>query len=81
MDSIPQNYKPRDGSPGLEIGRSVSPLQVEPMLKGRPLVRAGCINNQTPLLKGCAGERIGIRYLRPWGTSPLKGASLIVGDV
>ena len=38
-------------------------------------------NYNSPLLKGCAGERIGTKYLRPWGTSPLKGASLIVGDV
>ena len=26
-------------------------------------------------------SRIGTKYLRPGGTSPLKGASLIVGDV
>ena len=26
---------------------------------------AECINTRTPLLKGCAGERIGTRYLRP----------------
>ena len=41
--------------------------------------RAGCINTRIPLLEGCAGERIGTMYLRSGGTSPLKGASLIVG--
>ena len=68
--------KQSDPEGGRDIGRSV---QVEPLLKGRPSVRAGCINTRTPLLKGCAGERIGTRYLRPGGTSPLKGASLIMG--
>ena len=32
-----------------------------------------------PLRKGCVGERIGTSYLRPGGTCPLKGASLVVG--
>ena len=56
---------PPEGGRGIEIGRRFLRLQVEPLLKGRPLVRAGCINTRTPLLKGCAGERIGTRYLRP----------------
>ena len=72
---------PPEGSQGIEIGRLVSPPAGRSLLKGCPLARAECINTRTPLLEGCAGERIGTRYLRPGGTSPLKGASLIVGDV
>ena len=64
-------HRHHEGGRGIEMSRSVFPLQVEPLLKGRPLVRAGCINTGTPLLEGCAGERIGTRYLRPGGTSPL----------
>ena len=54
-----------EGSRGIEIGLSVSPPAGRTLLMGRPLVRAGCINSRTPLLKGSAGERIGTKYLRP----------------
>ena len=39
------------------------------------------VNTRTPLRDGCAGERIGTRYFCPGGNSPLKRASLIMGDV
>ena len=58
-------YSTPEGGRGIEVGRSVYPPAGKTLLKGRPFVRAGCINTRTHLLKGCAGERIGTRYLRP----------------
>jgi len=37
--------------------------------------------NYKPLPLLCAGGRIGTRFLRPGGTGPPKGTSLVVGDV
>ena len=55
--------------------------QVESLITTSASSSAGCIITRTLLLEGCAGERISTRCLRPGGTSPLKGASLFVGDV
>ena len=62
-------YKMKQCGRGIEIGRSVSPPA------GRTPAKGASVSSS----EGCAGERIGTRYLRPGGTRPLKGASLIVG--
>ena len=58
---------------GIEIGLSVSLPAGRTPAKEASVSSSGMYKYSNSPLKGCAGERI--------GTSPLKGASLIVGDV
>ena len=39
------------------------------------IVRATVVSNKEPSPRGCAGCRIGARFLRPRGISPLKGVN------
>ena len=55
-----------------------TPTFAEPQPYNRPFSTgqlSAFIIQTNPLHRGCAGGRIGTRFLRPRGTSPLKGST------
>ena len=69
------------GGQCIEIGHSVSLPAGRTPDKVASVSLSGMYKFLNTLRKGCAGERIGTRCLYPGRTRPLKGASLVVGDV